>query len=112
MEGSRIRFRLDEHIPHAVAHQLRRSGLDVETADDADAVGWPDEDVLAACLEDGRVVVTFDRHYLRFDAAGVRHAGIVYAPQNSRSIGEVVEFLLLLVDVYTPADMVGRLEYM
>lgn len=95
-----------------MARALRRGGIDVETANDADAVSWPDVDVLAACLTAGRVLVTYDRHFLQFHARGVPHAGIVYADQGTRSIGEVVEYLLLLADAYTPADMVGELEYM
>lgn len=112
MEWRRIRFRFDEHVPHAVARALRRGGIDVETANDADAVSRPDADVLAACLTAGRVLVTYDHHFLQFHARGAPHAGIVYADQGSRSIGEVVDYLVLLADVYTPADMDGRVEYM
>ena len=71
-----------------------------------------DRDVLATCLVTGRVMVTFDRDFAKLHNEGSRHAGIVYAPQNRRSIREVVDYLLLLANIYTPADMDGRLEYM
>lgn len=112
MESRRIRIRLDEHVPHAVAHALRRQEIDVETANDADQVGVIDVDILATCLEEGRVVVTYDRDFMRLHAQGAMHAGIVFVPRGRRTVGEMVDYLQLLADVYSPADMDGRVEYM
>lgn len=96
----------------AVARALRRRGIDVETANDLDAVGLTDEAVLTACLATGHVLVTHDRDCLRLHDHGARHAGIVYSEQGSRSVGEVVARLLLVAQVLTPSDMANRVEFM
>jgi hypothetical protein len=40
------------------------------------------------------------------------HSGIVYFPGGRRSIGELVESLVLVHGTYTAEEMVGRLEWM
>jgi hypothetical protein len=37
---------------------------------------------------------------------------VVYFKQGSRSIGQVIEMLILLYETYTPEDMVGMVEYL
>ncbi len=111
MERARIRFQLDEHVPHAVADALARQGIDVATADESGAVGLPDDQLLRRCLVEGRVVVTHDRDFLRLHHQGLPDAGIVYCRQGTRTIGEIVAFLLLAADVLSPAEMAGRVEY-
>jgi hypothetical protein len=44
-------------------------------------------------------------------AAGIDHAGIVYARQQT-SIGEVIRGLLLVVELLEPDEMKGHLEYL
>ena len=43
----RIRFQLDEDVPHAVAGGLRRRGIDVATTTDADLLEASDLEQLA-----------------------------------------------------------------
>jgi predicted nuclease of predicted toxin-antitoxin system len=73
----RIRFQLDEHVPHAVAEGLRRRGIDVWMADQASLLGAPDADYLARSLTAGRVLVTQDSDFLRLHHHH-DHADIAY----------------------------------
>ena len=106
-----MRFHLDEHVADAVATGLRRRGIDVTTTSDAGLLDAADEAHIAFALREGRVVFTQDRDFLRLHADGISHAGIVYAAQGSRTIGEIIRFLVLLHDSTEEADMVGRVEY-
>jgi hypothetical protein len=106
-----IRFHLDENRPKAVAEGLRRRGIDVTTTPEAGLMGVVDERQAAHGLADGRVLFTQDQDFLRLDAEGVAHAGIAYRGKDTRSIGEIVQSLVLIWEVYEPAEMAGRVEY-
>lgn len=108
--SERIRLYLDEHIAKAVAQALRRRGIDVLRAHEAGLESASDTEHLAFSLREGRVVVTQDADFLRLDAEGVQHAGIAYFAQQLAS-GEMVRRLVVLVEVLTPAEMAGHVEY-
>ena len=40
------------------------------------------------------------------------HPGVAYFKQGSRSIGQVIEILIVLYEIYIPEDMVGMVEYL
>lgn len=67
---ARIRFQLDEHVPHAVAQALRRRGVDIVTTVEAGLLAASDiEHVLRAYVE-GTIVVTHDPDFLRLHERG------------------------------------------
>ena len=107
-----IRFHFDEHIPTAVALGLRRRGVDVTTTADAGLSDAEDEEHIAFAVSQGRVFVTHDDDFLVLHSRGVRHAGIAYCAQGSRSVGELLRSLLLLHECLTPEDMQDRLEFL
>lgn len=107
----RVRLRLDEHVPHAIAQAVARRGVDITTASETRTRGMPDHELLARCHAEGRVLFTQDRGFVRLHRQGRPHAGLVFCEQGARSIGEIVECLSLIADVYTPDEMVGRIEY-
>lgn len=111
MEPTRIRYQLDEHVAHAIAHGLARRATDVATAIDSGVVGLPDDQLLARWLTEGRVLITHDQDFLRLHRQGVAHAGIVFCEQRSRSIGEIVAYLSLVTDVLSPAEIAARVEF-
>jgi predicted nuclease of predicted toxin-antitoxin system len=106
-----MRFHLDEHVARGVATGLRRRGIDVTTTADAGLLDASDEAHLEFARHEQRVVVTQDSDFLRLDASGVSHCGIVYAAQGARSIGELVRFLTLMHDCLPEDGMIGRIEY-
>lgn len=102
---------MDEHVPRAVTEGLRRRGVDVLSAREAGMLEADDERHLAFALSEGRVIVTQDADFLRLHAAGHRHAGIVYAPQQM-PIGAIIRGLMLVHDVLSPQDMTNHVEFL
>ena len=106
-----IRFYMDEHVPAAVTQGLRRRGVEALTVQEAGLRSATDEEQLAFALAQGRVIFTQDADFPRLHAAGVHHAGIVYASQQT-PIGAVIRGLMLIVEVLEPDDMMDHLEYL
>src|SRR5512135_1109517 len=79
-----IRFHLDENCPAAIAEGLRRRCIDVTTTPGAGLLTASDEEQTAYALAEGRVIFTLDKDFLRINAAGIPHAGIVYCRQGKR----------------------------
>lgn len=105
-----IRFYFDEHVGHAIAKGLRRRSIDVLTLAEADMLGASDEEHMAFARDEGRVIVTHDHDFLRLAAEGVDHAGIVYAPQG-RTVGTMVQGLMLIAQVLRAEEMRGHVEF-
>jgi predicted nuclease of predicted toxin-antitoxin system len=106
-----IKYHLDEHCDLAIAVGLRRNGIDVTTTTEVGLLGATDEEQIGYALSLGRVIFTKDSDYLRLNASGTPHAGIAYCHQQTRSIGEIIDGLVLLWEVYDPAELAGRVEY-
>jgi uncharacterized protein with PIN domain len=77
---ARIRFHRDEHVDPAIAEGLRRYGIDVTTTVEAHLRTEEDDVQLAFANAEGRVIVTHDNDYLRFNAQGLPHPGMAYCP--------------------------------
>jgi hypothetical protein len=108
---TRIRYYTDEHVSRAVIGGLRQRGVDVLSVPEANRIGVPDHEQLAFALAEGRVLLTYDTDYLGLHAAGVNHAGIVYANQYT-PVGEIIRGLMLIYQVLESAEMVGQVEYL
>jgi hypothetical protein len=106
-----IRFHLDENCTKAIAQGLRRQSIDVTTSPEAGLLGATDEEQAAYALPLGRLIFTQDRDFLRIHAAGVPHAGIAYCEKDARSIGEIINALVLIWAICEPEEMAGRIEY-
>ncbi|HLG16106.1 MAG TPA: DUF5615 family PIN-like protein [Blastocatellia bacterium] len=109
--SQQIRFYTDEHVARAVVRGLRQRGVNVLTAREAGLLGASDERHLARALAEGRVIFTQDDDFLRLNAAGAPHSGIVYAPQGA-TVGGIIYFLTLIYQVLKPEDMDGHIEYL
>jgi predicted nuclease of predicted toxin-antitoxin system len=107
-----IRFHLDEHCPSALAEGLRRYGLDVTTTPESGLLSASDEQQLAFARANGRVIFTQDGDFLRINAAGISHPGIVYCHQQKYSVGDLIRLLVLVWEVYEPEELRNRVEYL
>jgi hypothetical protein len=107
-----IRFHLDENCSRAIASGLRRRGIDVTTTVEAGLLGALDEEQLAYCLAENRIVFSYDDDLLRLAASGFTHAGVVYCQQRKRSIGDVVRGLVLIWERLDASDMAGQVKYL
>src|SRR5262249_47020304 len=107
-----IRFHLDENCHRAVEEGLRRRGIDVTTTPEAGLLTASDERQLEYCSQAGRVLFTQDRDFLRLHATGTPHAGIAYCDKDSKSIGQIIQGLVLIWEVLDSEEMTGRVEFL
>jgi len=106
-----VKFYLDEHIPKGVVEGLRRRGVDVLTVQETARSGDSDDKQLAFAAREGRVFVTFDDDFLRLDATGIPHTGIVFSQPGRRTVGEMIESLMLISSVIEPNEMKNHVEF-
>ena len=52
-----------------------------------------------------------DSDYLALATEGVSHAGIAYAP-HGRTIGDLIQALMLIYETITPEEMADHIEYL
>jgi predicted nuclease of predicted toxin-antitoxin system len=107
-----ILFHLDENCQRAIAEGLRRRGVDLTTTPEAGLLNATDDEQLAFCQAQARVLFTQDRDFLRIHAGGIAHFGIVYCDKGTRSIGEIIQGLVLIWEILEPAEMANRVEYL
>jgi len=106
-----VKFYLDEHIPKGVLEGLRRRGVDVVTVQEAGRSGDLDEKQLSFAAGEDRVLVTFDDDFLKLDATGVPHTGIVFSQTGRPTVGEMIESLMLISSVIESGEMTNHIEF-
>ncbi|MDJ0679488.1 MAG: DUF5615 family PIN-like protein [Xenococcaceae cyanobacterium MO_167.B52] len=109
--NDKIKFHLDEHVKSAIARELRRRGIDVTTTVEVGLRTKTDEEQLEFIRQEKRVIFTQDDDFLKIASQTINHPGIVYCRQGTRSIGEIVESLALIYEVYSPEDIQGTVEF-
>jgi hypothetical protein len=106
-----MRFHLDEHVSDAIADGLKRHGIDVTSTNDVGLRGAPDRHHVEFALRERRVIFTNDRDFPRIAASGIAHSGIVYAAPQRRSVGQIIEFLLLMHHCMKVDEVAGTVVY-
>jgi Domain of unknown function (DUF5615) len=106
-----IRFHLDENCDPRIAAGLRLHGVDITTSAEAGLLQATDRGQLAYAANQRRVIVTQDTDFLALTASGADSPGIVFYPDQRRTIGDVIRYALLIWEVYEPAEMQNRVEY-
>jgi predicted nuclease of predicted toxin-antitoxin system len=91
-----MKFHTDEHVPEAVALGLRSRGFDVSTTPQAGLLSASDNEQLAHCRTQERVMVSHDADMLRLAATGIEHAGIAYCHNQRYKPGMLILKLLAL----------------
>lgn len=110
--SNKIRYHLDEQIQSVIARELRLQGIDVTTTVEAQLRTESDESQLAFASREGRVLVTYDDDFLKLATIYSNHSGIAYCHPNKYSIGQIKEMLLLMYEVFTSEEMMGRVEFL
>jgi predicted nuclease of predicted toxin-antitoxin system len=90
---------------------LRERGVDVLTVSDAGTLTASDLEHLERARAGQRVIFTQDDDFLRLHAAGLPHAGIVYARQGT-PVGEIIRGLMLIFQVLNSEDMEQQVEFL
>lgn len=109
-----VKFHLDECLfkAKAVARILRQAGVDVTTTTQTRLRTRPDEDHFLYAIKESRILVTQDADFLSLARHIGDHPGLVYYAPNTRTVGQIVKSLLLIYEVLSVEDMVGRVEYL
>ena len=111
-----IALYMDEHVKDAVTSGLQRRGVDVLRVQDDGHDNTDDDVILDRAGVLGRVVFTQDRDFLAIahqrQLAGIPFVGVVFAEQESVSIGTCVKDLEIIAFVYEPHDMANKVEYL
>jgi len=86
----RLALLADEHVPRVFVATLRSSGYTIERAQDRYGQRSVDETILDDCRDDGLVVLTNDRDFVRIGKER-DHAGIVMYTDRNRSLDAPLE---------------------
>ncbi|MFN6487985.1 MULTISPECIES: DUF5615 family PIN-like protein [unclassified Nostoc] len=86
-------------------------GIDITTTNDVELRTQTDEVQLAFIQETQRVLFTQDADFLIIASFRLDHPGITYFNKGTRSIGEIIQTLVLIYEVMTPEEMIERVEF-
>jgi uncharacterized protein with PIN domain len=107
-----IKFHLDENCDPRIARGLRLHGIDVTGAADAGLRQAVDQEHLAYAAAQRRVILTQDTDFLRIAASGQVHPGILFYPDQRRSIGEVIRAVHLYWELCEPEELANQVHYL
>lgn len=107
-----IRFHIDESADPDIALALRRAGIDVTTTQEAGLRTAKDPQQWEYAKAERRVIVTHDPDFLRLASGNSDHLGVAYCRQGSRTLGEIIEMLILMHGAMTPDEMAGRVQFL
>jgi predicted nuclease of predicted toxin-antitoxin system len=100
----------------SITEGLRRLGIDVLTAQEDGCAEVSDPDLLDRATLLGRILFSMDNDLLteatRRQKINLSFAGVVYAHQLQITIGQAVRDLSLIAEVYDPADLANRVEFL
>ncbi|MCC3427489.1 MAG: DUF5615 family PIN-like protein [Microcoleus sp. PH2017_01_SCD_O_A] len=111
-----INLYMDENVPLPVTEGLRRRDVDVLRVQDDGRKGTPDNIVLDRAAELQRVVFTQDEDFLaianRRQQEGINFAGVIYAHQQSVTVGDSIRDLEIIAKVNEPEDLANCVQYL
>ena len=58
------------------------------------------------------MLFSHDRDLLRLNAAGVAHIGIAYCAKDTKTIGALIDGLVLIWELLEPDETANRVEYL
>ncbi len=117
---TRLRFLLDENMPHAVRDQLllRQPEMQVDAVGDvgAPALGTPDSEILVWLEANDAVLVSRNRRtmpmHLRDHLAAGNHVPGILLIRRRYTWGQIIEDLHLIWDASTSDEYPDRIEYL
>jgi predicted nuclease of predicted toxin-antitoxin system len=90
----------DEHVPSAVINALLSKGYDVLHAPEEYGQGDDDPELLQNCADNGLVLLTNDRDFVRL-ADKTDHSGVIIYTDQEVSPREVLRAIIRIDEAYT-----------
>lgn len=115
---SKILLYIDEDsMDEDFVQALRSRNVDVLTVVDVGMLHRADEEQLDWARENGRVIFSFNtRDFYRLHTTvvgqGLSHGGIILAPQQRYSIGDMMRGVLRLINTKSREEMQGQIEFL
>ncbi len=107
---------MDEHVPKTITVALRIKGVDVITAQEDNASGLSDTELLDRAHELSRIFFTHDDDLLKYaterQRLGVAFSGVIFAHHLRVPIGKCVGDLEIIAKALEPPDLVNRVEFL
>jgi len=107
-----IKFHLDENVSNAIANGLRIRGIDVTTTPEQKLISAIDEAQLEFAMSQERAIFTQDIDFLRINQQGIQHLGIIYCPQQTKSIGQIIQGIVLIWELLASEEIIDHMEYL
>lgn len=95
-----------------IATALRAHGIDVTTTFEQGLEAEADDAHMSRARSQVRVIVTDDTDFLRIAASDTNHHGVVFCRRSRHTIGEIIQFLILVHGVYDATEVFGRVEHL
>ncbi len=93
-----MRFKIDENLPEEIAEILRSAGYDTQTVPDEGLVDASDDDILEACRNEARVLVTLDLDFADLRAYPLGdHSGLIVLRVGSQDKVHLLNVIARLV---------------
>lgn len=99
-----MRLLCDENVRGSIVRLLDQEGYDVERVQDALAVGFEDDDIVAYCRNSSRVLLTNDEDF--FDAE--THSGVLYLTKQRTAPRDVIAAIREIERHVGPETLEGR----
>ncbi|MBM3270031.1 MAG: DUF5615 family PIN-like protein [Candidatus Sericytochromatia bacterium] len=105
-----MRFKIDENLPGELVELLAGAGHDAHTVRDEKLVGSPDPSLLAACIREGRALVTLDVGFgdIRTYPPATTPGLLVLRPR-SQFKGHVLALVTRILALFETEQLEGRL---
>lgn len=106
-----LRFYLDENVDPEVAEQLTQKGIEAVSTRSLGKLGDSDVNHLQRATEMGFVLCTHDADFLRMNAQGVEHSGIIFSNHDGSTIGGWVRELEKIQSEITAEEMKAQVKF-
>ena len=83
----------------------------ITSTQEAHLVSASDLEQIEYAYRERRVIVTDDTDFLAHANSGIPHPGIVFCRRTTRTIGQIIEFLVLIDACLTEDEMKNAIEY-
>ena len=99
----------DENVPTPVVEVLRSNGYEVHRAQEEYGQGTDDGDILEACADEGRVILTNDNDFAIL-AEETEHAGVVIYNDQDLRTREILRGVVRIDNAYDSLE--NQLEWL